>query len=155
MGVAMDYGKLIDLIGVRAAEPIIVAPAPDVPWEELATLWNSNRMQAAHDWLNERWARLIKDRLLGQNDPEAKFLQGLAYAVLALFFTQTGNQAGALLLLDDAVVALNTYRPRYLGVSVDPILDTLQELRPTIASLAPDAAFPMAMVAYRKFEFRQ
>jgi hypothetical protein len=122
-------------------------------WEEFAALWDSD-LQQAHDWLNERWSRLVETRVAGHADPEARFLQGLAFAALALHFTQCRNQDGALLMLDDALVALIRYRPEFLGVRVDPVIDTLQELRPAIAGLAPDAEFPFFPFVYRRLEYR-
>lgn len=122
-------------------------------WEELAHLWDSNDLAAAHDWINERWSRLIRNSVAGQMDPEAQFLQGLAFAVLALYFTQNANQEGAVLMIDDAVIALNRFRPGFLGVRVDPIIGTLQELRPLLASLAPDAECPLWPFVYNKFEY--
>jgi hypothetical protein len=124
----------------------------DLDWSEVATLWNSNDLAALHDWLNERWSRLIRNSVLGDRDPEAEFLQGLAFAALALFFTQNQNQEGALLLLDDAVMALAKYRPRFLGVRVAPIVDALQELRPFLVGLAPDADCPLFPFVLPRFE---
>ena len=121
-------------------------------WEELAHLWDSNDLAAAHDWLNERWSRLIRNSVLGTRDPEAEFLQGLAFATLALFFTQNRNQEGALLMVDDALIALGKYRPRFMGVRIDPIIGTLQTLRPLIASLPADGENPMFPFVYAKFE---
>lgn len=115
----------------------------DLDWKEVAALWNSNDLAVLHDWLNERWSRLIRNSVLGSRDPEAEFLQGLAFATLAFFFTQNQNQEGALLLIDDAVMALAKFQPRYLGVHVAPIVDGLQELRPMLAGLAPDADCPI------------
>lgn len=144
---------LIDLNTAAAIVP--GAPPPqEYDWEELASLWNRNELAAVHDWLNQRWSHLIQSRLLGQADPEAEFLQGLAFAALALFFTQNRNQEGALLMLDDALVVLHKYRPGLLGVRIDPILDTLGELRPLLVGLAPDAECPLQPFAYRKFEYR-
>jgi hypothetical protein len=122
-------------------------------WEELAHLWDSNDLVAAHDWINERWSRLIRNSVAGQMDPEAQFLQALAYAVLALYFTQNANQEGAVLMIDDAVIALNRFRPGFLGVRVDPIIGTLQELRPLLAGLAPDAECPLWPFVYNKFAY--
>lgn len=122
-------------------------------WEELAALWNANDLAAAHDWLNERWSRLVRNRPGGQADPEARFLQALAFAVLALYFTQVGNQEGARLMLDDALVALAGYRPRFLGLEVDPIVATLAELKPLIAPLAPDAECPLYPFVFRKLDY--
>lgn len=134
-------------------------PPPDrqvlsqLDWKEVAAMWNSNDLGMLHDWLNERWSRLIRNSLLGQKDPEAEFLQGLAFATLALFFTQNQNQEGALMLIDDAQMALAKYRPRFLGVNVDPILGALAELRPLLVGLAPDAECPLYPFVYPKFEF--
>ena len=89
---------------------------------------------------------------LGTRDPEAEFLQGLAFATLALFFTQNRNQEGALLMVDDALIALGKYRPRFMGVQIDPIIGTLQTLRPLIASLPADGENPMFPFVYAKFE---
>ena len=122
-------------------------------WDELAHLWDSNDLAAAHDWLNERWSGLVRNRPGGQADPEARFLQALAYAVLALYFTQTGNQDGARVVLDDALVALAQYRPSFIGVRIDPIYSTLYELKPMLAGLAANDPCPMFPFVYRKFEY--
>jgi len=121
-------------------------------WSEVATLWNSNDLGALHDWLNERWSRLIRNSVLGSRDPEAEFLQGLAFATLALFFTQNQNQEGALLMIDDAVMALAKYQPRFLGVRVMSIVDALLELRPVLVGLAPDADCPLFPFVLPRFE---
>lgn len=138
--------------------PLLAPEAPtrdDFEWEELAILWDGNNLAAAYDWLNERWSRLVRNRPGGQQDPEAEFLQALAFAVLALHFTQHGNQEGARLMIDDALVCLGRYRPRFLGVHVDPILATLNELRPLLAGLAPDADCPIWPFVYHKFEYQR
>lgn len=125
----------------------------ELDWSELAALWNDNELGTVHDWLNERWSRLIRNSPLGQADPEAELLQALAFATLALFFTQNQNQEGALLMLDDAVLALGKYRPAYLGIRIEPIYASLQELRPMLVGLAPDADCPMYPFVYPKFEY--
>jgi hypothetical protein len=124
----------------------------EIDWSAVATLWNTNELGVLHDLLNERWSRLIRNSVLGTRDPEAEFLQGLAFATLALFFTQNRNQEGALLMVNDALIALGKYRPRFLGVRIDPIIDTLQTLRPLIASLPADGENPMFPFVYAKFE---
>ncbi len=124
----------------------------EIDWSEVATLWNTNELGVLHDLLNKRWSRLIRNSVLGTRDPEAEFLQGLAFATLALFFTQNRNQEGALLMVDDALIALGKYRPRFMGVQIDPIIGTLQTLRPLIASLPADGENPMFPFVYAKFE---
>lgn len=124
----------------------------ELDWGEVAKLWNNNQLGQLHDWLNERWARLIRNSQLGNKDPEAELLQALAFATLALFFTQNQNQAGALLMLDDAMMALGKYRPSYMGIKIEPIYGTLQDLRPLLVGLAPDAECPMYPFVFPKFE---
>jgi len=123
-----------------------------IDWEAFAALWNGNELAAAHGWLNERWSRLIRNSVLGTSDPEAEFLQGLAFAVLALFFTQNKNQEGARLMLDDALVALAKFRPAFLGVQIDPIVAILGDLRPVLAGLAAQDECPLFPFVYPKFE---
>ncbi|OHC79599.1 MAG: DUF309 domain-containing protein [Rhodoferax sp. RIFCSPLOWO2_12_FULL_60_11] len=124
----------------------------ELDWSEVAKLWNNNQLGQLHDWLNERWARLIRNSQLGTKDPEAELLQALAFATLALFFTQNQNQAGALLMLDDAMMALGKYRPSYMGIKIEPIYGTLQDLRPLLVGLPPDAQCPMYPFVFPKFE---
>lgn len=123
----------------------------EIDWREVAALWDANELDTLHNWLNERWSRLIRNSLLGTRDPEAEFLQALAFATLALFFTQNQNQQGALLMLDDALLALGKYRPRFLGVDIDPIVGALGDLRPLLVGLANDAACPLWPFVYPKF----
>ena len=111
-------------------------------------------MRGMHDWLNQRWSRLVETRMMGQRDTDAEFLQALAFAALALHFTQNRNQEGALLMLDDALVALTRFRPGLFGVRVDPILDTLNELRPMMVGLAPEDECPLQPFVCRRFEVR-
>jgi hypothetical protein len=132
--------------------PLQAPSSEHFAWHELAFLWNANDLAGVHDWLNERWSALVRDRVGGQADSEAQFLQALAFAALALHFTQHRNQEGARLLLDDALVALARFRPAYLGVRVDPILDTLVELRPRLVGLAPSAECPVTPFVYNKLE---
>ena len=124
---------------------------PDYDWDELASLWDGNHFRAVHDWLNERWGRLVKSRVLRDDDPDARFLQGLAFAALALHFTQDGNQEGALMMIDDATIFLAPYGPSHQGVAVEPVLQSIAELRPMLVGLPPDAECPMQPFVYRKF----
>jgi hypothetical protein len=127
----------------------------EIDWSEVAAMWDANELGALHDWLNSRWSRLVRNSPLGSADPEAEFLQALAFAVLALFFTQNHNQAGALLMIDDAMLALGRFRPSHLGVEVAPIVDALAELRPFLVGLAPDAQCPLWPFTYPRFPHRR
>src|SRR5512134_1896243 len=127
----------------------------EIDWSEVAALWNANELGELHDWLNQRWSRLIRNSVLGFSDPEAEFLQALAFATLALYFTQNHNQEGALMMVDDAVISLAKYLPRFMGVEVEPIVTTLNELRPKLVGLAPDAACPEWPFLMPKFRFHR
>lgn len=127
----------------------------EIDWSEVAALWDGNALGELHDWLNARWSRLVRNSVLGTDDPEARFLQGLAFAALALFFTQHHNQEGALLMIDDASIALSRFRPGFLGVEVDPILDGLHTLRPLLVGLAPNADCPLWPFVYPRFRHRR
>jgi len=124
---------------------------PHYDWDELAELWDGNDFRAVHDWLNWRWAELVKTRVLREYDPDASFLQGLAFAALALHFTQDGNQEGALMMIDDAMVFLAPCVPSFEGIAVEPVLQSLAELRPMLVGLPPDAPCPVQPFVYRKF----
>lgn len=145
--------KILDLAAAKDLPPPDRGVLTRIDWKDVAVMWNSNDLGTLHDWLNARWARVVRNSVIGTRDPEAEFLQGLAFATLALFFTQNRNQEGALLMIDDAQMALAGYRPRFLGVHVDPILGGLQELRPLLVGLAPDAECPLYPFVYPKFEY--
>jgi hypothetical protein len=127
----------------------------ELDWSEVAAMWDANELDDLHDWLNQRWSRLIRNSVLGTDDPEAQFLQALAFATLALYFTQHHNQEGALMMVDDALLTLTKYNPRFMGVEVEPIVATLLDLRPLLVGLAPDAACPVWPFVYAKFQFHR
>ena len=122
-------------------------------WGELDHLWNENDFAAVHDWLNERWAHIVKTSPAGDKDPDARFMQGMAYAALALYFTQVGNQESARLFIDDALMVLPRYNPAHMGIRVEPVLETLHTLRPAIALLGADDPCPFQPFVYNKLVF--
>lgn len=122
-------------------------------WDELDHHWNNNDFGAVHDWLNERWAMIVKNSPAGDKDPDARFMQGLAFAALALYFTQNNNQESARLFLDDALMYLQQFTPSHMGIMVEPVLETLHRLRPAIALLGPDDACPFQPFVYNKLVF--
>jgi hypothetical protein len=134
--------------------PIYVASDP-FAWDELSELWNAGDFSKVHDWLGERWSHLIQTRPYGQNDPDARFLQGLAFAALSFHFTQNQNQDGAALLADDAMKALTSFAPAHRGVEVGPILETLGVLRPLLNGLSPEDECPMQPFVFNRFVYRE
>ncbi|WP_420475169.1 hypothetical protein [Noviherbaspirillum sp. ST9] len=124
-------------------------------WDELALLWNGNNYGGVHDWLGERWNHLIQSRPDGHEDTDACFLQGLAFAALAFHFSRNRNLEGAALLADDALNVLPTFLPAYRGVQVEPVIDTLNALRPLLDGLAPDAECPLPVDLFKKLSYQQ
>lgn len=115
----------------------------NVFWPELAALWDERDFGAAHDWLGERWNSLIQSRPQGHDDPDARFLQGLAYAVLAFHFTQHINQDGARLMVADALEVLAGYAPAWAGMETAPVMASLKVLQPLLEGLDNDAPCPL------------
>jgi hypothetical protein len=122
-------------------------------WSELEHHWNENDFGAVHDWLNERWAMIVKNSPAGDKDPDARFMQGMAFAALALYFTQDNNQESSCLMIDDALMILPLYTPSHMGVMIEPVLETLHALRPIISLLGPDDACPFQPFVYNKLMF--
>lgn len=124
-------------------------------WDELELLWNAHNFGGVHDWLGERWNYLIQSRPDGQNDTDAQFLQCLAFAALALHFTRHHNQEGATLMADDALALLPAYLPTYRGLSVAPVLETLNTLRPLLDGIDNQAECPLHPFACNKLCYNQ
>jgi uncharacterized protein len=124
---------------------------PAYNWEELALLWNVGDYRAVHDWLNVRWSDLVQSRVLRDEDPDARFLQGLAFAALALHFTEVGNHEGARMMMDDAQLFLAPYVPSHQGVAVEPVLEMLVDLRAGLAGVPWDATCVVQRTDARRF----
>lgn len=129
-------------------------PSDTFAWDELAALWDAGDFRGVHDWLGLRWNHLIQSRPAGHDDKDARFLQGLAFAALALHFTQNGNQDGAALMADDALRFLPGYAPSYRGIEVGPVLETLRVLRPMLDGLAPEDECPMQPFVFNPLSWR-
>lgn len=122
-------------------------------WQELAPLWEDNEFGRAHSWLGARWNHLIQTRPLGLDDPDARFMQGLAFAAMAIYFTRNCNQQGARLVLDDALERLPAYEPVYRGVHVTPITEMLSRLKPMVADLPLEADCPVEPSFFGRLRF--
>ncbi len=124
---------------------------PPYDWKELAALWSDRDFGAVHDWLGERWSRLIQERPDGHADRDALFLQGLAFAALSFHFTRFRNQEGARVLAEDALRVLSTYEPAYSGIGLAPVLESVRALRGHLEGLDPEAECPMQPQAFACF----
>ena len=136
---------------IAMAEPAFDAFA----WEEVAALWNDGDFGGVHDWLGLRWNHLIQSRPAGQADPDARFLQGLAFAALAFHFTCNRRQDGAALMADDALSVLPGFLPAHRGVEAAPILETLNALRPLLDGVGREAECPMQPFVFNKLVYRK
>lgn len=122
-------------------------------WNELAPLWDGDNFGRAHAWLGARWNHMIQTRPLGLDDPDARFMQGLAFAAMAIYFTRNSNQQGARLVLEDALERLPEYEPAYRGVQVTPICEMLSQLKLMVADLPMEADCPVEPSFFRQLRF--
>lgn len=98
-------------------------------WDEVLSAWQEGDFRHVHDWLNERWARTVRESVAGDADPFARFLQGLAFAALAFHFAGEHNRESAALFVEDGLSTLARYPRSYAGIETAPILDALSELQ--------------------------
>lgn len=102
-------------------------------WDELASYWHAGDFRTVHDWINERWARVVQERPEGAADPFARFLQGLAFAALAFHFSDGQNRESAGLFVADALAVLPRFAPAHAGIATTPLIDALGELQTLLA----------------------
>jgi hypothetical protein len=98
-------------------------------WDELAAHWNDGDMHIVHDWINERWSRIIQESTSGERDVLARFLQAMAFAALAFHFAAERNEESAELFVEDALRTLPEFAPAYAGLHIGPILEGVRALR--------------------------
>lgn len=122
-------------------------------WQELAPLWDSWNFGAVHDWLGERWNHIIQSSAHSHEDKDAQFIQGLAFAALAWYFTRDRNQEGALLLADDALAVLPGFLPKYRGMDVAAVIESLKTLRPLLDGLDQQADCPLQPFTCNNLKF--
>jgi hypothetical protein len=122
-------------------------------WDELLVLWQSGDFRAVHDWLNERWSRVVQESAEQDADPFARFLQGLAFASLAFHFAAEQNQESAELFVEDALAVLSNYPCSYAGINTTPIIDSLAELRELMPSADAGQPIPTIISSVRALNF--
>jgi predicted metal-dependent hydrolase len=110
-------------------------PAPDDPFLEGLTLFNSTHFFEAHEVLEDVWR--------AEPEPERKFLQGLIQVAVALHHYSKGNQAGCRSLLERARRNLTPYLARHRGVDLDSLRHELDEWRAALNHGAPVPALPI------------
>lgn len=98
-------------------------------WDELQEMWSRGDFQGAHDWLNAHWSAEVKDLPDGDRQPQARFLQGLAFVALAFHFALAQNRESTGLFVHDGLRVLPAFEPAYGGIQVTPLVDALAELK--------------------------
>ncbi len=122
-------------------------------WDELLVLWQSGDFRAVHDWLNERWSRVVQESAEQDADPFARFLQGLAFAALAFHFAAEQNRESTELFVEDALAVLSHYPPSYGGIVTTPIIDSLAELRDLMPGVDAGQPIPVIISSVRALNF--
>lgn len=124
----------------------------EASWSDLAALWQRGDFGRVHDWLGERWNRLIQERPGGHDDRDAAFLQGLAFAALAFHFTQQRNPESARIFADDALRVLARYAPSYEGVRLEALIDAVRILRSRLEGPENEAVAAMEAAIFPRLE---
>jgi len=97
-------------------------PEPDTPFPELyfegIRLFNEEDFFECHDVLEELWAET--------QGPERKFYQGLIQVSISLFHFGNDNFGGARKLYETSRKYLDVFRPQYMNLDIDQLLDQHQ-----------------------------
>ena len=93
-------------------------PAPPTPLAHFLELFAAGRYWDSHEALEDAWRRLDSD-----------FYQGLILYASAFVHARRGNRHGILAQLEKTRRALEPYRPAYLGIDVDGLLEHADRCR--------------------------
>lgn len=105
-----------------------MSPALPPAWLEFVRLWNGGEFWASHEVLEGPW-----------RTNRSPFYKGMILHASALVHQQRGNARGVLAQLAKAEVHLLPYRPFYLGIDVNALLEHIRRSRRAIGE-DPDAA---------------
>lgn len=100
--------------------------------------FNTQEFYACHDTLEALWMEAI--------EPDRTFYQGLLQIAVGLYHFSTGNQRGAMILLGEGMGRLQSYRPDYGGVALDPLLAEAKTWLTHLQTQAPDPLPPWPQV---------
>ena len=75
--------------------------------------FNQGEFYACHDTLEAIW--------LEAAEPEKRFYQGILQIAVALYHFENHNWRGTVTLLGEGLQRLQTYRPDYEGIAVEPL----------------------------------
>lgn len=122
-------------------------------WDEVLSAWQEGDFRHVHDWLNERWARTVREGVAGEADPFARFLQGLAFAALAFHFAGEHNRESAALFVEDGLSTLSRFPRAYAGIEITPILDALSELQRVLEIPGSGETIPTLLASRQALRF--
>lgn len=122
-------------------------------WDEVLSAWQEGDFRYVHDWLNERWARAVREAVAGETDPFARFLQGLAFAALAFHFAGEHNRESAALFVEDGLSTLSRFPRTFAGIEITPILDALAELQRVLEIPGSGETIPTLLASRQALRF--
>ncbi len=82
-------------------------------------LFNRGEFFNCHDAWEELWLEV--------GPPRANFLKGLIQASVALYHLDAGNLKGAMKLYEGQKIYLSPYRPKMMGLEIDPFLNGMDK----------------------------
>ena len=102
-------------------------------WAKAVGEFNSWRFYDCHETLEDVWRELggkARGKTAAERDELADFYQGVIKAAAGMHHVLRGNYGGAMKVLGDVPRLLDSYRPRTLGLDVERVAATVQELGP-------------------------
>lgn len=88
------------------------------PLREFAERWNRGEFWECHEVLEEPW-----------RDGGSEFYHGLILLASGFVHLQRDNPHGIAAQLEKALQALDPFRPHYLGIELDALLETAEQAR--------------------------
>jgi uncharacterized protein len=101
--------------------------------------YHSEEFFAAHEHWESVWLSCV--------EPEKRFLQALIQVTAAFYHLQRGNRAGAVSLLESAMLRLDSYPADFAGLNVASIQESLRAWVDALAAgeVAPQIPFPLLL----------
>jgi predicted metal-dependent hydrolase len=110
-------------------------------------LFNHRLFFEVHEVLETQW--------LQATDPEKQFLQGLIQLAVAFHHLENHNPRGARSLLQDGIAKLLPYRPAFLGVELQEVIQELEICRAELSQLDEEKVAQPHLVGIPTLRFVQ
>jgi hypothetical protein len=92
--------------------------------------FNQQQFYACHDTLEALWMEAIES--------DKKFYQGILQIAVALHHLENQNWRGAVILLGEGMSRLQSYRPDYAEIDLEPLLDQTRQLLQGLQQIGAD-----------------